>query len=332
MPSSSLTTARLRLKEQGTPENTKRYLHLWYHGPRTNPLRAQFDNDLRKYLKAYQPSEQDFRYFQDLGMESFIRLEQQALRKMRLHVYRLAGQGLCEAFMRSVAIEQPAYIPNVVFVAIDFEGSTEVGGKGIGELGISTFQTKSVLSIPVIDAMHYSLRAHRNRKFCFGETVRTHGELLPGIIHSFFAELCDRTHGQIVLVCHNLQSELRILDDLGVALEDLHITGVLDTYEVGRLAGVSVKGSLRDMLEERRIPWRQGSLHCAGNDACYTMKLVLGYLQEWFGDPFGRLKVLVGGTVPEHPHWKSREWQEVADDGDLESLAGDELFSLGEGG
>lgn len=235
-------------------------------------------------------------------MESFIRLEQQTLRKMRLKAYRLAGQGLCREFMRIATMENPRYVLNVDFVAIDFEGSMELGGKGIGELGIATFHTKSLLSSPKIDALHYSLQAHRDRKFCFARTVRTHAEHLPGIIASFFADLLAMTRAQIVLVCHNLQSEFRILDDLGVFLEDLHVTGVLDTFEVARLAGLPAKGTLRDMLDERGIPWRSGSLHCAGNDACYTLKLVLGYLQTWFGDPLGRLDEVVRGVVPEPPH------------------------------
>lgn len=231
--------------------------------------------------------------------------------------------------MKTLAMKNPSTVPNLLFVAIDFEGNMEEGGKGIGELGISTFHTKSMVHVPVIETKHFSLRAHRHRKFCFGQTTRTHAELLPGLITSYLTQLRQEMEGQIVLVCHGLQNELRILDGLGVYLEDLHITGVLDTYEVARSSGMRAKGTLQDMLDEARVPYRLGSLHCAGNDACYTLKLVLGSLQGKFGDPFERLEEVVRGAVPEPPSWKDKEGDEQLEEG-WECIAEDGLLLLEE--
>ena len=117
----------------------------------------------------------------------------------------------------------------------------------------------------------------------------------------------------MVLICHGLQSELRILDDLGVFLEDLPITGVIDTHEVSRdVLGHS--GSLEHLLSTLSIPWRYGMMHNAGNDAHYTMRLLLALLQIRHGDPTGCFNELARQPLPERNSWKMSDEMEKEDD------------------
>lgn len=155
----------------------------------------------------------------------------------------------------------------------------------------------------------------------FGETTRTHSALLPRIIIDYFKGLSDRNKPRkVVLVCDGLQSELRILDDLGVFLEDLPVTGVIDTSVLARdILGRT--GSQKDLLNVLDIPWGENALHCAGNDAHYTMRILLALLQSRYKDGFERLGELARELLPSPLCWaKSEDTDE--DDWDVH-LGGD---------
>jgi hypothetical protein len=78
------------------------------------------------------------------------------------------------------------------------------------------------------------------------------------------------------------------MDDLGISLEALPITGLIDTcYLAVDVLGFS--GSLEHLLTALRIPSGMDLLHCAGNDAHYTLQAMLALLDHQYNDKSGRL-------------------------------------------
>lgn len=183
-------------------------------------LKEKYGNDFKKYCQAYRPDDEDFVFFQETGMESFVRLESRLIQQARVQPYRASGQALLESFGVAAANEPFPAGPNVLFVSIDFEG--RLHHKGINEFGLATFDVSSFLSgsgAP-IETTNFALVRHRHRKYMFGETVRLHLDLLPKTIIEGLNRLSrEDSSREIVLVCHGLQNELAILDDLGVFLE-----------------------------------------------------------------------------------------------------------------
>jgi hypothetical protein len=70
------------------------------------------------------------------------------------------------------------------------------------------------------------------------------------------------------------------MEDMGLSLQDIPgIIGFVDTYELAKEAGFGICG-LGKLLAKLEISHARQALHCAGNDAYYTMLAVLGLLQK----------------------------------------------------
>lgn len=81
---------------------------------------------------------------------------------------------------------------------------------------------------------------------------------------------------------HGISNELLALRDLQIALEELPIQGVVDTCDIAKEVP-GYRGSLSKLLTMLDIPHREHSLHCAGNDAHYTLQLVLALVEAKSG-------------------------------------------------
>lgn len=105
----------------------------------------------------------------------------------------------------------------------------------------------------------------------FGETKWSD---IPGLL-GLLQNLIDRT-SNIVLVGHAFLSDLRVLESLGFDLKT-SIIGIIDTdLEARGILGESEvrRGSrLRDVLE--RLRCHVGGCHIAGNDANFTLRVLL---------------------------------------------------------
>ena len=88
-------------------------------------LRDEYGHDHKRYFQAYEPGEEDFIFFQEMGMEAFMRLEEKMLRQMRTFPYRLSAQASLESFAATMAGELATVDLNIVFISLDFEGTLD---------------------------------------------------------------------------------------------------------------------------------------------------------------------------------------------------------------
>lgn len=133
-----------------------------------------------------------------------------------------------------------------------------------------------------------------------------------------------RSHFRVLLIPINNLKQLLIF--LSIAL------GTIDTaYQWPETRG------LGDLLVLNGIPYQRGSLHCAGNDAHYTLRLLLVFMLEKVGPPayiqditpagIRRIEVareLVARALPKpsrRDQFDNDDWQHTID-GDL----GTDLF------
>ncbi|KAK3055350.1 hypothetical protein LTR09_003903 [Extremus antarcticus] len=154
-----------------------------------------------------------------------------------------------------------------VFVSIDFEGGI---GAEVKELGVSSFETKQIFhNAGRLDIYneHFSL-SRGSRKSDFSTSTKITTDTLPQVLRDLF-----ESQQNIVLIGHGLWSrEIQLMDEYGVELESLsNVVGTIDAASQPCFKGQR----LVDTLRANNIPHRPGSLHCAGNDAHYTLRLIL---------------------------------------------------------
>ena len=258
-----------------------------------------YGDDRRRYFLSYQPDDEDFTFFQERGMEAFVRMERKLLWQIRLEGYHQRGAQAMRSFGAAITGNKSTEESNFVFTSLDFEGSTAKWG--ITEIGMATISCHQILSPDNdegITGFNFALAKHKTRKFLFGNTTRISHEIVERTIVDFFDDVIrEDPQREIILVSHGIHNEIRILDDLGVGLEALPITGILDTCNLA----VDILGfpsSLEHLLTALRIPARMDLLHCAGNDAHYTLQVLLALLNSQYEDKSGRLEKLARQPSP----------------------------------
>ncbi|KAK4494096.1 hypothetical protein PRZ48_014394 [Zasmidium cellare] len=278
------------------PSRRSRYRNLWYQ-PNTGPeLRERYSNDLAAYLAAYKLrwSDAEILKHQEEGMRDFVALERRILNreKWRSHVdpYKAAGKASLEVFLDALCTGERSLSPesDFLFAAIDFEGDGSLVGGAHG-YGCAILDTRGVLTgkqerqaTCTIDGANFRVARH-NQGFLFGDTERIEPEdLRDTIIKSLTIHSCQ-TPRKVVLVGHGIEADLRTFQHLKVDLsKDLpHVIGFVDTANIARQS-LGQFPSLRALLQWLRIPHRRDLLHCAGNDAMFTMQafLALAYRQS----------------------------------------------------
>ncbi|KAK5693803.1 hypothetical protein LTR17_025005 [Elasticomyces elasticus] len=213
-------------------------------------------------------------------------------RQSRSQEQHSAGVAAARAFVEALADGEIRANADFVFVSIDFEGGLQ-NRAGITEFGVAKMDTRDIVgstvdaysSASTISGHNYLLAKCRKQRCMFGETTRIDKPQLAATIKAEL-NIPDGSEGPqrgIVLVGHGLHNEQLILESHGIKLGDLHATiGILDTSQYG------MGGSLETLLDRLSLPLprnRNGmadSLHCAGNDAHYTLRALLAllYLQH----------------------------------------------------
>ncbi|KAJ2897374.1 hypothetical protein MKZ38_004712 [Zalerion maritima] len=191
---------------------------------------------------------------------------------------------------------------NVVFVSIDLEWH-EHNNAAITEVGIAVLDTKDIASVPpgehatnwhqLIKARHIRLKdylGHRNHRYIKGH---------PDMFNFGQSEICDVEetcrqlialfesyppgNSDIVLVGHDFDSDVKSLLRLGFNVYAIpNLREIVDSkgthcHLVNADNGVSVRSS----LDHFNLPYKY--LHNAGNDAVYTLHVVLAtVLQKKF--------------------------------------------------
>lgn len=248
-------------------------------------------------------------------MEAFVRMERRLVARMRVEPYRCAGSEVIKslgAALSGCALQEH---PNVVFMALDFEGMGAKSGIGISEIGIAKLQSCQIWPMrgdKRIACFNYVLKKHKNRKFMFGNTTRLSPELMKStVIENLNGVYLEDPDREIILVGHNIFSEIRTMDDLGISLEALPVTAIIDTCHLAsEILGFS--GSLGHLLTTLRIPMQPDLLHCAGKDAHHALQAMLALLRTQCPEDLRRLEKLARQELPQPPSWSERE--EATDD------------------
>ncbi|USW53565.1 Putative ribonuclease H-like superfamily [Septoria linicola] len=175
------------------------------------------------------------------------------------------------------SLETPAFD----LLSIDFEGTCEPGG--VKEFGVARFGVSRLSSIQahspedvMIESENFANASHRHRKFAFGTSTKVSPELLPRVVAQQVGGV--RSINEDVTPGHSIDHDFKFMDALGVPIERFdNFIGIVDTCQLAReILGRGM--SLKKLLETLRIPFEPTQLHCAGNDAHYTLRAMLALL------------------------------------------------------
>ena len=175
------------------------------------------------------------------------------------------------------SLDDAIHIEDLVFVAIDFEKIRDFRDLSElapdGQVGIAILDARDVgkrLPDEAISTFHFVFGSHDycadfSKEYLFGSSriIQRH-ELLSSI-----TSLIPSSR-PVVLVGHSVSAELEILISLDFNFDC--VTMILDTFLMTRLAR-TLYNRLGDVLDELGLP--VGNLHCAGNDAHLTLRLLL---------------------------------------------------------
>jgi hypothetical protein len=237
-----------------------------------------------------------------MGMQAFVKMERKLLSWMLLKSYCDTGAQAIKSLGTAMAGNKPVTeYSSIVFLSLDFEGNRH--RSKISEIGMAKLDSRQLLSAngSGITSLNFALAKHRNRKFMFGNTTRLYPQIMGKTLVELFRELNhEDSQREIILVSHGTTSEIRVLDEIGVPLETLPVTGIINTC---CLAGDALgsSGTLWSLITTLRFPARRDLLHCAGNDAHYALQVLLALLQTRYFDNFEQLERLARQEPPLQP-------------------------------
>ncbi|KAK3659484.1 hypothetical protein LTR56_001374 [Elasticomyces elasticus] len=275
----------------------KEWKTLWHTcgGPTRDDLWTKYSHNRHAYNAAYFREETTINSNLERGMAAFAQWEMRLTRQIWSQEQRLAGQAAAGAFVKALAAGEMCANADFVFVSNDFEGA--LGNRaGITESGIAKMDTRDIVcnaldassSASAISGHNYLLAKCRKQRCMFGDTTRIDKPQLAATIKAEL-NIPDgqlKAQRRIVLVGHGLHNEQLILERHGIKLGDMDaVIGILDPSQYG------MGGSLETLLRRLSLPLprnRNGmadSLHCAGNDAHFTLRALLAllYLQHQEG-------------------------------------------------
>ncbi|GES66638.1 polynucleotidyl transferase [Aspergillus terreus] len=175
----------------------------------------------------------------------------------------------------------PDNLYDAIIVAIDFEGTQHIlANKSLNrgvQVGLAILDTRDLTYLS-ITAQHcistYNFAAgpatcnkKAERQFLFGTTVHITLEDMRAAI-----EACMPQYRNIILVGHDINNELIALRNLHFDFEQFPMD-VIDTQWVAKEVGGFPSLQLRRVLQELDCPYER--LHCAGNDAHFTLRALL---------------------------------------------------------
>lgn len=169
---------------------------------------------------------------------------------------------------------------SMTLIAIDFENGLNITSSGPSdfEAGLAILDIDDINAIQTGQAAnqaistynlatgHPDYRQKASRRFVFGETVTfDHKDEIAAYIES----LISRT-SRVILVGHDIRNDLQALDSLQV---DYSAFQILDTQRIASKMYPRISLNLRAVLLKLGCPYER--LHCAGNDANFTLRALL---------------------------------------------------------
>lgn len=188
-------------------------------------------------------------------------------------------QQLCNIFKNVDPNATKSRLSDVVLISIDFENisieNSSLPVEANRQAGIAILDTRSMTQQPVDQLLRthmfttgtpdYVVKA--SNRFHFGETVVAPPSMLMSCIRS-----CIPPNRRLVFVSHGVTNDLLVLQSLGFRFSD-NVVAVLDTVHVADEVFGNWNGALNRLLRELECP--HSKLHCAGNDANFTLKALL---------------------------------------------------------
>lgn len=282
------------------------YKQLWHRGSIRKRIWALYKNDKAEYIAAYRGAKPDFFSEQEYGMKVFRACER---RIMNQH-WNLEGQA---ALLKSVEIlkTRPTALLSLkdgaldseltdlpVLISMDVEGNNW-DGQGLRELGIATLDLREFYQEkyrrPVIHSTNYILSSSASRrKFLFNSSSqRIDGSDMAKLRNVISSNLSmpdpltkGATYRRVILVGHGVATETRCLEELSLPLDAFPtVVGIVDTC-IFATRVTKQHLSLEQLIDVVGIPLHRNvdfggavHLHCAGNDANYTLRALLALLE-----------------------------------------------------
>ena len=268
-------------------------------------LRALYKKSHAAYIAAYRPAKPDFCSEQEYGMKVF----RTCVRTIMNQNWDAAGQAALEKAVDTFKTRSITLLPLkaddafdlkltdlLILVSMDAEGQF-LDPNGMTELGFAALDLREFCQEqpwrPVIHSTNYILSAGPSRKkFLFDSSQRMDGGNLAKLRDVISNHLCipdpltqGATYRRVVLVGHGTAQEIRCLEELGLPLESLStVVGTVDTnLFASRVTGQRL--SLEHLIDFLGVPLHRRAyggavhLHCAGNDANYTLRALLALLE-----------------------------------------------------
>ncbi|UJO24300.1 uncharacterized protein CLAFUR5_13629 [Fulvia fulva] len=272
------------MPERLHPRGWNKWRQQWFWRDSKERLRAEYDGDFKAYMAAFQPEIQPACPLRD-GMKLFQKLEKSGQHATVATNFASAStlvSRLIECLSSGMTTNTSE--ADFIFVCVDFEGDTK---QGVNECGISTLDTRDLLnptdSVPqnALKTVKYRLVKQNDRKFFHGHTTMLHPDALRSTILDAFNiedDLSPGTKRKIILTGQGVDGEIATFRGLlGIAMEDLPIDGIIDTHALcGETIGQA--GKLKHILATLGVPHESTLLHCAGNDAHFTLQAVAALL------------------------------------------------------
>jgi hypothetical protein len=188
-----------------------------------------------------------------------------------------------------------------VLVSLNVEGNNW-DGQGMRELGIATLdlrefcqdEEKYLHCRPIIHSTNYILKSSASRrKFLFNSSQRIDSSDTTKLRDVISSNLLipdpltkGATHRRVILVGHGVATETRCLEELGLPLNAFPaVVGTVDTC-IFATRVTKQHLSLKQLIDVVGIPLHRNvdfggavHLHCAGNDANYTLRALLALLE-----------------------------------------------------
>jgi hypothetical protein len=170
---------------------------------------------------------------------------------------------------------------NAIIVAIDFEGTQHIlADKSLNrgvQVGLAILDTRDLTypstttnnCISIYNFVAGSAACHKKakRQFLLGTTVRIALEDMRAAI-----EACMPRYRNIILVGYDVNNKLIALRNLHFDFQQLPMD-VIDAQWVAKKVDGFPSLQLRRVLQELDCPYER--LHCAGNDAHFTLRALL---------------------------------------------------------
>ncbi|KAK5150425.1 hypothetical protein LTS14_010115 [Recurvomyces mirabilis] len=343
MPSFVMEEAHL------VPPHTVTFYHykqVWYRGALRSMLREKYGNERKAYYDTYQPAQAptDSRIL--ACQKNSMALLRKDERRMMCQFWDAKGRcAILEWLQRRLAAanEPDPYLANgahedPVLVSIDFESTTWYEC-GIKEFGVITLDTRDLFQagdhLPTLHSLNYIFSKHcSRRKFLFGDSQRLGKECIRDLIVDSLTipETLPGMSGvrRVILVGHGIGNELRCMQDLGLPLHSQPmVVGAIDTLKLaadvlGRSFSLERLVMRLGISLNRNLAGAADQLHCAGNDANYTLRVLLALLEIQLQKMFEpksppavaacvTLGAIARAGIPTMPSYLAREDEDESD-------------------